>query len=52
MQNNLNNLELNKIIERFENIEKNLKLDESRISGVPWWDLIRYPLFEELLKKK
>lgn len=52
MQNNLNNLELSEIIKRFENIEKNLRLDESRILRVPWWDLIRYPLFEEILKKK
>ena len=52
MENKIQNLELHEIIERFETIEKKLKLDESRILGVPWWDMVRYPLFEILLKKK
>lgn len=38
-----------KFLERFEAIEKDLKLDESIIKGVPWWDKLRNELFIELL---
>jgi len=36
-------------LKRFEAIEKELKLDESIIQGVPWWDKLRNELFIELL---
>ena len=39
----------NKILERFEHIEKKLCLDEAVIQGVPWWDMLRQTIFEELL---
>ena len=39
----------NEILERFEDIEKKLRLDEAIIQGVPWWDVLRYQLFYELL---
>ena len=42
---------LDRTIQTFESIEKDLKLDESIISGVPWWDCLRYPLFNELITK-
>ena len=39
------------VLERFEAIEKELSLDKSIIQGVPWWDTLRYRLFNELLIK-
>ena len=39
----------NEILERFEDIEKKLFLDEAVIQGVPWWDTFRNQLFDELL---
>ena len=39
----------NKVLERFEFIEKKLNLDKSLISQVPWWDMLRYNLFKEIL---
>ncbi|MBD1167833.1 hypothetical protein IDH29_01450 [Pelagibacterales bacterium SAG-MED06] len=38
-----------KVLERFEFIEKKLNLDKSLISQVPWWDMLRYKLFKEIL---
>ena len=37
------------VLEHFEAIEKELQLDDSLIQGVPWWDIVRYPLFQEIL---
>jgi hypothetical protein len=37
------------ILERFERIEKKLCLDEAVIQGVPWWDMLRQTIFDELL---
>ena len=39
----------NEVLERFESIEKKLCLDKSLIQSVPWWDMLRYKLFKELL---
>lgn len=36
-------------LNRFEFIEKKLNLDKSLISQVPWWDMLRYKLFKEIL---
>lgn len=40
----------NKVLELYEAIEKDLHLDDSLINGVPWWDSLRYPLFQEILR--
>jgi hypothetical protein len=40
-----------KVLSEFETIEKELALDRSLIEGVPWWDAVRYPIFQEVLKK-
>jgi len=45
------NWTFNEVLERFEAIEKKLHLDESIIQGVPWWDTLRYQLFNELLSE-
>lgn len=39
----------NKVLERFEFIEKKLSLDKSLIQNVPWWDMLRYKLFKDIL---
>ena len=39
------------VLVRFEYIENQLSLDKSIIQGVPWWDKLRYELFNELLIK-
>lgn len=39
------------ILEKFETIEVQLKLDESLIKNIYWWDMVRYPLFEEIFAK-
>ena len=36
------------ILEKFEAIENELNLDKSIIQGIPWWDMVRYPLFEDI----
>ncbi len=41
----------NQILDRFEIIEKKLSLDKSIIKNVPWWDVLRYRLFKEILFK-
>jgi hypothetical protein len=41
-------LKFNKFLEKFEAIETELKLDESIIQEIPWWDMVRYPLFEDI----
>ena len=51
MKNKNTNWTFNKVLERFEAIEKNLCLDKSLIQGVPWWDTLRYQLFNELLSE-
>lgn len=40
---------MNETLKKFEKIEKELNLDRSLIQGVPWWDMVRYPLYEQLL---
>ena len=40
-----------KVLERFEYIEKKLSLDTSLIQGVPWWDMLRNDIFDELSDK-
>jgi len=39
------------ILGHFEYIEKELRLDQSWVQGVPWWDMVRYPLFTLLLQE-
>jgi hypothetical protein len=39
-----------KVLCGFEVIEKELALDHSVIEGVPWWDMLRYPIFQGILK--
>ena len=39
----------NEVLEKFEFIEKELCLDKSTILSVPWWDMLRYRLFKDLL---
>ena len=51
MKNQKNRWTFKKVLERFEEIEKKLNLDRSIIQGVPWWDKLRYELFNELLIK-
>lgn len=51
MKNKNTNWTFNEILERFEAIEKKLSLDKSLIQGVPWWDTLRYQLFNELLSE-
>jgi len=41
----------NQVIEKFEEIEIELALDKSLIKNVPWWDLVRQPLFLKLLNE-
>ncbi len=41
-------MKFSEILEKFESIESELELDKSIIQGVPWWDLVRYPLFENI----
>ena len=43
------NWSYDRVLERFEFIEKKLNLDKSLISQVPWWDMLRYKLFKEIL---
>ena len=43
-------LSFNKVLELYEAIEKDLHLDDSLINGVPWWDSVRYPLFQQILQ--
>ena len=40
-----------KVLEKFEEIEKTLNLDNSIIQGVPWWDSCRHQIFNEILIK-
>ena len=40
---------MSEILKKFEKIEKKLKLDQSKIKNVTWWDAVRYPLFLEIL---
>ena len=42
------NLSFNDVVKRFELIEKELKLDKSFVQNVPWWDMVRYPIFQAL----
>ena len=39
------------VLERFEYIEKKLSLDTSLIQGVPWWDMLRNDIFDEISDK-
>jgi hypothetical protein len=39
-----------KVLCDFEVIEKELALDQSVIEGVPWWDMLRYPIFQGILQ--
>lgn len=39
------------VLKKFEQIERELKLDQSLIQNVPWWEVVRYTLFLEILNK-
>lgn len=41
----------NEVLGKFEAIEEDLRLDESLINGVPWWDSVRYSLFQDILRE-
>ena len=42
---------LSDILNKFENLEVRFKLDKRFILGVPFWDMLRYPLYHEVLSK-
>jgi len=46
------NQKFENILKDFENIEKELLLDKSIIKGVPWWDMVRYPIFNKLVNSQ
>ena len=37
------------LLNKYESIEKDLRLDKSLVFDIPWWDNLRYPLFQEIL---
>ena len=37
------------LLNKYESIEKDLHLDKSLFFNIPWWDNLRYPLFQEIL---
>ena len=51
MKNKVYKWTFKEVLVRFEYIENQLSLDKSIIQGVPWWDKLRYELFNELLIK-
>jgi len=42
---------LSDILNKFENLEVRFKLDKRFILGVPFWDMLRYPLYHEVLSQ-
>jgi len=42
---------VDKLLKKFEIIEKKFKLDVHKINNVSWWDFSRYIIYEELLSK-
>lgn len=47
----ISKLTFNEALKKFEKIEKDLKLDESLINDIYWWDSVRYPLFQDILRQ-
>ena len=37
------------LLNKYESLEKDLHLDKSLVFNIPWWDNLRYPLFQEIL---
>jgi hypothetical protein len=46
-----NHKTINSVLKDYERFEKKLDLGNSRICDVPWWDCLRYQIYEELLVK-
>jgi hypothetical protein len=40
---------MNSVLEKFEDIEKKLKLGDHKIQNLNWWDCFRYQTYEDLL---
>ena len=45
----MNKILVSEILAKFEKFEKDFNLGSSRIHEIPWWDLVRYPLYRDIL---